>query len=86
MGRNWDWAYQQGKEQRLEAELSATCNNATVCTPTLFSHDPTINSYFFKGWHSVTQCEINTHTSKTPPPPSMVERLSKLKELRQCHF
>ncbi|WP_258188204.1 hypothetical protein [Vibrio splendidus] len=43
MGRNWDWAFQQGKEKRLELELLAyRHHSAKPRRPPLYSHDATM--------------------------------------------
>lgn len=86
MGRNWDFAKQRGREQRLDAELNAFENDIEVpLNPPLFSHDATMQSYFSKAWSRVSQNEIDRHLgiAKTPQGNDLV---SKIRSLRECHF
>ncbi|MFA0113774.1 hypothetical protein AB4407_08805 [Vibrio sp. 10N.261.46.E11] len=86
MGRNWNFAKQRGREQRLDAELKAFQTGVEVpLTPPLFSHDATMQSYFSKAWSRVSQCEINRHLgiAKMPQGNGLV---SKIRSLRECHF
>ncbi|PMG63009.1 MULTISPECIES: hypothetical protein [Vibrio] len=86
MGRNWDFAKQRGRKQRLDAELNAFENGIEVpLNPPLFSHDATMQSYFSKAWSRVSQNEIDRHLgiAKTPQGNDLV---SKIRSLRECHF
>lgn len=86
MGRNWDFAKQRGRKQRLDAELNAFENGIEVpLNPPLFSHDATMQSYFSKAWNRVSQNEIDRHLgiAKTPQGNDLV---SKIRSLRECHF
>lgn len=86
MGRNWNWSYQRGREKRLEAEEQAQHNNASVPpSPSLHSHDATLQSYFERGWRSVTQADIHIHLGVVRKPTS-TQPLDKLREVKACHF
>ncbi|MCA2466008.1 MULTISPECIES: hypothetical protein [Vibrio] len=86
MGRNWDWSYQRGREKRLEAEEQAQHNNAAVPSrPPLHSHDATLQSYFNRGWKSITPADIHIHLGLVKAPTSS-SPLEKLREIRSCHF
>lgn len=62
MGKNWDWSYQKGKQKRLEAERNARCNGQVMPRkPPLHSHDATMQSYFNRGWRSVTPLAIQRY-------------------------
>ncbi|MEZ8102130.1 hypothetical protein [Vibrio bivalvicida] len=86
MGRNWDYSKEQGRKQRLAAELTACNGGAPVpLIPPLFSHDATMQSYFNTAWHRVSQCEINRYLglAKTPQGTDLI---SKIRSLKECHF
>ncbi|EKO3919736.1 hypothetical protein GCS60_000589 [Vibrio metschnikovii] len=91
MGRNWDFAKEQGRKQRLDAALLQHQGNAfengieVPLNPPLFSHDATMQSYFSKAWSRVSQNEIDRHLgiAKTPQGNDLV---SKIRSLRECHF
>ncbi|EJG1781732.1 hypothetical protein BWH93_RS18705 [Vibrio parahaemolyticus] len=86
MGRNWDWSYQRGREKRLEAEEQAQHNDAAVPSrPPLHSHDATLQSYFNRGWKSITTADIHIHLGLVKSP-SSTSPLDKLREIRSCHF
>ncbi len=85
MGRNWDWSYQRGREKRLEAEEQAQHNVAVPSSPPLHSHDATLQSYFNRGWKSITSADIHIHLGLVKAP-SSASPLEKLREIRSCHF
>lgn len=64
MGRqyNWQFAKQQGKAKRLEAEMNALNQGVPVpVKPPLFSHDATLQSYFNTAWRNVSISDIKRH-------------------------
>jgi hypothetical protein len=86
MGKNWDWSFEQGKRQRLAAEQMAYQHGVYVPnTLPLHSHDSTMQSYFRKGWFSVSVVDIRIHLglAKTPQGTDLIQ---KIRELRSCHF
>ncbi|GLQ73277.1 hypothetical protein [Vibrio penaeicida] len=86
MGRNWDYAKQRGREQRLEAESKAIETGVKApLTPPLFSHDATLQSYFSKAWHRTSQQEINRHLGLVETPQGN-DLISKIRSLKECHF
>lgn len=86
MGSNWDFSKQQGRKQRLEAELNAVKSGVNVpLTPPLFSHDATMQAYFSEAWSRVSQNEINRHLGITKMPQGN-DLVSKIRSLRECHF
>lgn len=62
MGRNWQWSFDHGREQRLKLEREAAEQGIAECdidrTVPLHSRDGTMQSQFAKGWNSVTASEI----------------------------
>lgn len=86
MGRNWDFAKQRGRTQRLDAELKAVQTGVEVpLNPPLFSHDATMQSYFSKAWSRVSQNEIDRHLGIAKAPQGN-DLVSKIRSLRECHF
>ncbi|SHF87843.1 hypothetical protein [Vibrio gazogenes] len=88
MGRlyNWQFAKQQGKAKRLEAEMNALTKGVPVpAKPPLFSHDATLQSHFNIAWQRVSQCEINMHVGKARTPQAS-DLIENIKEFRECHF
>ncbi len=60
MGRNADWSFDKGQAKRIKAEVDAAMHNMPF-NPNeipLHSHDGTLQSFFTKGWHSVSPVEI----------------------------
>jgi|GEM_PF-4456922 len=84
MGKNWEFSKQQGRKQRLNAELAAHNKLAHDTEPPLFSHCGTMQYYFERAWHNVSQCDINLHLNQHLVP-SGTDRQSKLRSLRTCH-
>jgi hypothetical protein len=62
MGRNWQWSFNHGREQRLKREREAAEQGIAECdvdrSVPLHSRDGTMQSQFAKGWRSVTPSEI----------------------------
>lgn len=62
MGRNWEWSFNHGREQRLKREREAAEQGIAECdvdrNVPLHSRDGTMQSQFAKGWRSVTPSEI----------------------------
>lgn len=62
MGRNWQWSFDHGREQRLKLEREAAEQGIAECDVNravpFHSHDGTMQSQFAKGWHSVTAAEV----------------------------
>ncbi|MGU5635182.1 hypothetical protein ACV1DV_06475 [Aeromonas veronii] len=62
MGRNWEWSFNHGREQRLKREREAAEQGIAECdvdrSVPLHSRDGTMQSQFKKGWCSVTPSEI----------------------------
>lgn len=92
MGSNWKWSQRRGKQLRLEAEYRAHFYHEPVPTqPPLHSHDATLQSYFNRGWNSVTQSEIYRHTNQAPPMPKQTSGLQHIAALKHqlrkqsCH-
>ncbi|ELB7341437.1 hypothetical protein RV032_002117 [Vibrio cholerae] len=84
MGRNWIFAEQKGREMRLDAEANAFKDSAPVAViPPFFSHDATLQSYFNKGWKSVSLCEIRLHLGLTHIDEEQ-DLLSKIRRFREC--
>ena len=58
MGRNWQWSFDHGREQRLKLEREAAEQGIAECdvdrAVPFHSHDGTMQSQFAKGWRSVT--------------------------------
>ncbi|AAN55700.1 hypothetical protein HRJ35_14930 [Shewanella oneidensis MR-1] len=84
MGSNWEYAKTKGRAMRLNAELAAYHTGEPVTQPPFFSHCGTMQSYFNRGWHGVTQCDIRIHLDKNIVPTG-TDKLSKLRSLRACH-
>lgn len=85
MGKNWQWSYQRGIEKRLAAEYEAQHNNHVVpTTPPLHSHEATMQSYFERGWRSVSMNQIYTHLNRIKAVRSC--SLEHIRRLKQCHF
>lgn len=86
MGRNWDWSYQRGRDKRLEQErLAYQAGISPSRKPPLHSHDATLQSYFERGWRSVSQADIHIHLGVVRKPTS-TQPLDKLREVKACHF
>ncbi len=86
MGRNWDWSFETGKAARLKAAELAMRDSVPVPNrPPFHSHDATMQSYFNRGWFSVTRADIYLHLS-----PICKEEgkslLEKIREFRSCRF
>lgn len=60
MGKNWDWSYQKGRKKRLQLEVDASMHSMPfdVRSIPMHSHCATMQSYFSKGWNSVSPVEI----------------------------
>lgn len=90
MGKNWDYSKVRGRELRLDAELKAYQTGAAVpAVAPFFSHCGTMQSFFNRGWHGVSQCDIRVHidqaTANKHNAPSGADKLSKIRSIRQCH-
>ncbi len=64
--KNSEFAYAKGREMRLAAELQRYQLTGSAAMGPLerkffFSHDATLQSFFNKGWSSVTACEVRLH-------------------------
>ncbi|EJI1278781.1 hypothetical protein Q8E21_001944 [Vibrio vulnificus] len=88
--KNSEFAYAKGREMRLLAELQRhQLTGAAAMAPldrnVLFSHDATLQSYFNKGWQSVTPCDVRLHLgiAKTD---AGTDLISKIRRFKQCHF
>ncbi|EJV0369640.1 hypothetical protein N5280_002487 [Vibrio vulnificus] len=84
--KNAEFAQQKGREKRLELEAQAWKKGMPAPRkPPLFSHDATLQSYFNKGWHSVTPCDVRLHLgiAKTD---AGTDLISKIRRFKQCHF
>lgn len=82
--KNADFAQQKGREKRLELEAQAWKKGMPAPSkPLLFSHDATLQSYFNKGWHSVTPCDVRLHLgiAKTE---AGTDLISKIRRFREC--
>ena len=68
MGRNWQWSFDHGREQRLKREREAAEQGIPECdvdrTVPFHSHDGTMQSQFAKGWRSVTPAEVYESRNK----------------------
>ncbi|MDA0148838.1 hypothetical protein [Vibrio sp. LaRot3] len=85
MGKNWEWSYQRGIERRLEAEQCAqSTGTSSPSKPPLHSHDATMQSYFERGWHSVTPAQVYQHLQGIQSMP--LSPLDQIRRLKQCHF
>ncbi|ENM4022565.1 hypothetical protein DDN27_003434 [Vibrio cholerae] len=88
MGRqyNWQFAKQQGKAKRLEAEMNALTKGVPVpAKPPLFSHDATLQSHFNIAWQRVSQCEINRHLGIATTSEGN-DLIAKIRNFKQCHL
>lgn len=47
-----------GRAARLKAEIASTNSGQPLSAIPLFSHDATIQSFFERGWHSVSPVDI----------------------------
>lgn len=86
--KNSEFAYAKGREMRLAAELQRhQLTGAAAMAPLertfLFSHDATLQSFFNKGWSSVTACEVRLHLG-IDKPESGADLLSKIRRFRKC--
>ncbi|EOW9250927.1 TPA: hypothetical protein AB5D21_003776 [Vibrio cholerae] len=82
--KNADFAQQKGREKRLELEAQAWKKGMPAPSkPLLFSHDATLQSYFNKGWHSVTPCDVRLHLgiAKTDVGTDLI---GKIRRFREC--
>jgi hypothetical protein len=53
-----------GKAARLKAEISCSVSGEPLPDIPLFSHDATIQSFFNRGWNSVSQVDVRIELSK----------------------
>ncbi len=63
--KNSEFAYAKGREMRLAAEKESyettRLSSMVPFQAPFFSHDATLQSFFNKGWSSVTACEVRLH-------------------------
>lgn len=85
--KNSEFAYAKGREMRLAAEKeSYETTGLSSMVPfqaPFFSHDATLQSAFYKGWNSVTACEVRLHLG-IDKPESGADLLSKIRRFREC--
>ncbi|EMV4495990.1 hypothetical protein AAC861_000546 [Vibrio cholerae] len=86
--KNSELAYAKGREMRLAAEFNRhQLTGAAAMEPlvhnVIFSHDATLQSAFYKGWNSVTACEVRLHLG-IDKPESGADLLSKIRRFREC--
>ncbi len=73
MGKNWNWSYQVGRERRIRAEINKIEGRCSSIEPGLHSHDATMQSFYVKGWASISMADVfREHAAqqgRTPPKP-----------------
>ncbi|EKO3713593.1 hypothetical protein P0F05_001235 [Vibrio metschnikovii] len=87
--KNSEYVYAKGREMRLAAEKesyeTSGLSSVVPFQAPFFSHDATLQSFFNKGWNSVTACEVRLHLG-IDKPESGADLLSKIRRFKQCHF
>ncbi|PSU49469.1 hypothetical protein C9J12_08245 [Photobacterium frigidiphilum] len=87
MGRNWDFSKTKGRDDRLNAELTAFQGGESVpSSPPLHSHDGTMQHFYNQSWNGVSAIDIQQHCHPKKSIALSSNRLSMLRSLRQCHL
>lgn len=85
--KNSEFAYAKGREMRLAAEKESyettRLSSMVPFQAPFFSHDATLQSFFNKGWSSVTACEVRLHLG-IDKPESGADLFSKIRRFREC--
>ncbi|HBN6946144.1 TPA: hypothetical protein L3320_001794 [Vibrio cholerae] len=85
--KNSEFAYAKGREMRLAAEKESyettRLSSMVPFQAPFFSHDATLQSFFNKGWSSVTACEVRLHLG-IDKPESGADLLSQIRRFREC--